>query len=271
MLALMPIMAAAQNNIKSAFDAIIKCPDARITESHTLEKDPTTGIKSGQSDIYRFELPSNKAKLIDKVFSAFDKDLEKAYSVNRGNSDNLEREIVLAVGNGETDGVLISDPNCEYVYSLFLAPPAEDSKGIYRYAYGISFKEKGGKLTGKLVITYATTLKHRQQLAQQRQNDMFRNLSNGAYVINSGNVTTQQSWFDSLMSYFQGMTSANSQTRIALATKAYKVIHDTSKYPDVTDADKSTIREILKAMIADKEYSETVLNKLLHQCLNGIK
>lgn len=46
MLAVIPITAAAQNNIKSAFDAIIKCPDAKIIESHTLAKDPSTGSKT---------------------------------------------------------------------------------------------------------------------------------------------------------------------------------------------------------------------------------
>ncbi len=74
MLAVIPITAAAQNNIKSAFDAIIKCPDAKIIESHTLAKDPSTGSKTGQSDIYRFVLPADKAYLIEQVVSAFDKD-----------------------------------------------------------------------------------------------------------------------------------------------------------------------------------------------------
>lgn len=67
------------------------------------------------------------------------------------------------------------------------------------------------------------------------------------------------------------MTSANTQTRIALATKAFKVIRDTSKYSEVTDADKEAVREILKGMISDKKYSESVLNKLLNQCLVEIK
>lgn len=270
MLSVIPMTAAAQNNIKSAFDAIIKCPEAKITESHTFEKDPSSGTKTGQSDVYRFVLLTDKANLLDNVVKAFDKDAEKAYSLSRGKSVNTESDIVLVVGNGDSDGVYITGPDCEYIYSLFLAPLEEDPNGIYRYAYGMNCKEEGGRITGKLVITYATTLKHRQEAAQQQRYDMLRNLSDRSFVI-SGNKSTQESWFDKLMSYFQSMTSANSQTRIALASKAYKVIRDTSEYPEVTDADKDAVREILKGMISDKKYSETVLNKLLTQCLSGIK
>lgn len=270
MFAVIPMMAAAQNNIKSAFDAIIKCPEAKITESHTLEKDPSSGTKTGQSDVYRFVLPASRANLLENVVTAFDRDADEAYSINRGKSVNTESDIVLTVGDGGRDGVYITNPDCEYIYALFLAPIAEDPKGIYRYAYGMNCKEENGKLIGKLVVTYATTLKHRQQAEQQRQYSMFRNLSNGVYVLQSDS-SAQQTWFDMLMSYFQSMTSANSQTRIALASKAYKVIRDTSKYPEVTESDKDAVREILRGMISEKKYSETVLNKLLNQCLTTLK
>lgn len=269
-LAVFSLTANAQNNIRSAFDAIIKCPEAQITESHTLEKDPATGTKTGQSDVYRFVLPANKLNLLENVVSAFDKDAEKSYSINRGRSVNTESDIVLTVGNGSTDGVYITSPGCEYIYSLYLAPLTEDPKGIYRYAYGMNFKEAEGMLVGKLVITYATTLNYRQQSERQRQFDVLRNFSNGAYVI-TGEDSTQQEWFDKLMSYFQSMPQANDQTRISLATKAFKVIRDTSKYPEVTEDDKDAIRDILQVMISEKKYSEAVLHKLLYKCLVGIK
>ncbi len=51
--------------------------------------------------------------------------------------------MILAVGNGEKAGVCINTPECEYIYSLFLAPLADDPKGIYRYAYGMNYKKKG--------------------------------------------------------------------------------------------------------------------------------
>jgi len=269
--AAIPMMAAARTNVKSAFDAIIKCPEAQITESHTLDKDPATNVKTGQSDVYRFALPANKSVLVKNVFSAFDKDADMAYSLNRGKAISSDLKIHLAVGDAGTGGVIINEPGCEYVYALYLASSSEDPEGIHRYAYGMNFKEEDdGKLVGKLIVTYATTLKYRQDAEKQRQYDFIHKFSKDANVISSSDLS-QNSWLDILMSCFQSMTSANSQTRIALATKAYKVIRDTSKYSEVTISDKEVVREILKGMISEKKYSETVLNNLLNQCLVILK
>ncbi len=190
-----------------------------------------------------------------------------AYSINRGKSVSTESDIVLTVGDGS--GVYINDPDCEYIYSLFLAPLSEDPDGIYRYAYGMNCKEVGDKLSGKLVITYATTLKYRQQVERQRQYDVLRNFSGGSSSNTSFTTSSQKSWFDMMLSYLQGMNSANPQTRIALASKAYKLICDSSSY-HITDADKDVIREILEGMISDKEYSETILHRLLQKCVESI-
>lgn len=267
MLVAVPMLATAQSNIKAAFDAIIKCPEARITDSHTLDKDPATGIKIGQSDVYRFVLPAAKSGLIKNVVSAIEKDSEEAYGINRGKSDDGDNGISVAIGNGERPGVKVAEPGCEYIYCLFLAPTSEDPDGIYRYAYGMNYKEEDGKLVGKLVTTYATTLKYRQQTSRQQQYDVLRNLSNGAYVIPG----TPQSWFDQLIGCLKNIGTAKPKIRISLATKAFKIIQNTSSYPEVSESDKDAIREVLKGMISDKKYSETVLYNLLNRCLIEIK
>ncbi|MDE7153140.1 MAG: hypothetical protein K2O00_01695 [Muribaculaceae bacterium] len=271
LIAAMPFTAAAQSNIRSAFDAIIKCPEATITDSHSLDKNPQTNVKTGQSDIYNFVLPADKMKLVKNVLSAFEKDSEKAYSINKGKYNPRESEIALAVGDGSGSGVTINDEESTYEYALFLAPASEDPSGVYRYAYAISYNEKGGKIRGKLIVTYALTLSQRQKIGRERQYSLLRDLSNNTMVIDTTDASQQQSWFDTLMSYFQTMTQANSQTRIALATKAHKLILNVSKYPDVTEAEKNTVREILKSMISDSKYSESVLNELLNQCLVNLK
>lgn len=270
-IAIAPLSGMAQSHIKSAFEAIIKCPEAQISETHSLDKDPDTNIKSGQCDIYNFVLPADKMKLINNVFSAFEKDNSAAYGCYRGKKTKHDPVKSIAIGDGSGNGVRINDDDTEYAYSLFLAPKPENSNGLrkYRYAYAMNFKESGGKIKGKLVITYATTLKYRQLMAEEKQLKIARTFNNGVNVV-SGNAL-QQTWFDILMSYLQTLSSAKEQTRIALATKAYKHVSNMAKYPEVTDADKTAAREILKALIADPEYSETVLNKLLQQCLNSIK
>lgn len=267
---IMPLATVAQTNVKAAFDAIIKCPEAKITESHQLEKDPMTNIKTGQCDIYNFILPADKINLVKNAVSAFNKDSEMAYSINQGNVMSDSYVVSLAVGDGSSSGVIISEPERDYIYATFLAPLSESPEGNYRYAYGMNYKEEKGKIEGKLIVTYATTLDYRQKKAREQQFDILRNLSGENAVFTTGN-SQQQEWFSTLMSYFQSMTSANSQTRIALATKAYKLIRDADKYPEVTESDKNTVREILRAMISDKKYSETVLNQLLNQCLVILK
>lgn len=263
----MTATAVAQTNVRAAFDAVIKCRDARITERHSLEKDPATNVKTGQSDVYQFELPASKINLVKNVISALGKDGDKAYSINSGTYRTGDPQISLAVGDGNNAGEKITEPGYKYAYATYLAPKSEDPSGIYRYAYGVSYKEDGGKVRGTLVVTYATTLQHRQNQAQKSSLPSgLSGFSSGAMII-----TQQMSWFDTLMSYFQNMTSANTQTRIALATKAFKLIQDSAKYPDVTQSEKEAVREILKGMISEEKYSEPMLNTLLNQSLIILK
>lgn len=262
-----PITVRAQTNIKSAFDTILKCPDVQITERNSIEKDPSTGRKTGGCETYRFELPPSKEALIKKVYSAFDKDAEKSYSFERGKILTPDNGPGLAVGDGRNT-IPLNDQDAEYVYALFLAPKTEDPDGIYRYAYAMIYKEEQGKIIGMLITTYATTLKYRQQLEQKRQSEVLRQWSKGTY---DNDDDSEKSWFGAVMTYIQSMATANTQTRIALASKAYQVIRDMSKYSDVTETDKETVRQILKGMIADKKYSDTILISLLNQCLVCIK
>lgn len=263
--AIFPMMAAAQSNIKSAFEAIIKCQDAKITEKHELDKDPYTHLKTGQSDVYSFVLPAQKMDLVQNVLSAFTQDSEVAYYISQGWSRPEDQALYLLVGDASNQ-VKLTEPNSDYVYALFLPEVSEDPEGIFRYAYGMNFKEEDDKIIGKLVVTYAFTLKHRQELREAKQNELLRSMSNGSSLVSSSGGS-QKSWFENVMSYFLTMNSAVPEVRISLATKAYELIHDSSKYPDVKSADKEAIRDVLKVMISDKKYSEPILNKLLNHCM----
>lgn len=256
-LATMPITVAAQKAIKSAFDTIITCPDAKISQSHSLEKDPETKIKTSQSDIYRFELPASREILIRNVLSAFGKESDTAYNISQGKDEAIQ----LAIGDGNSS-VALSSSGYDYIYALFLSPSSEDKEGKYRYAYGMSYTEEKGKISGILVITYATTLKYRQENGLQKTSQFDRITSDSS---------PQNRWFGTMMSYLQGMMKASPQTRIALAGKAFKLIQTAQDDVFVTKADKNAVREILKGMISDPEYSETVLNTLLNQCLIELK
>lgn len=261
----MPLLASAQKNIQSAFQAIIKCPEAKVTESVTLDKNLKTNIKTGESSVYSFSLPLTKKNLINNAIAAFDKDSEKTYSFQKGNAKQGDSSLGMAVGDNNNNSIRYNLPGYNYCYALFLAPKSEDPEGIHRYGYALVYKEGKDAIEGKMIVTYATTLMYRQKVEQERMQKAQQMYSN-----QWNNQNNQQNWFDQMIACFQGMPQANSQTRISLATKAYNLIKNVSQYQDVTVTDKNTIKEILKAMISDKEYSETVLNKLLNQCYNNL-
>lgn len=270
-LVLMPMAAAAQTSIKSAFDAIINCPDATVTDSHEFEKDPSTFEKTGQYDSYKFELPAGKMKLVKDLFAAFRKDSDKSYGIYNGKAAKNDSAILMACGDGTGAGVRVNPEGREYIYGLFMAPKSEDPDGKYRYAYAANYEEKDGKIIGRLIVTYALTLKYRQDmqkyekaLAEQR----FWDRSNGNEVTV---IKESNRWFDKVMQILQNMPSAKKQTRISLATQTLKLCQSVSKYQEVTAEEKDIIRNLLKAMTDDFTYQETILNNLLQQCLSSLK
>ncbi len=268
--AAIPIAASSQTNIMAAFDDIIKCKDASITETHSLERDPSTTTKIGQCDVWEFCLPADKIKLVKNVISAFGKDNAKAYSLNSGTAKNPNIKILLAIGEDGTQSVDMTEPGYDYIYSLFIAPTSEDPNGNHRYAYGMNHVQADGKITGKLVVTYATTLKYRQEQEKNNELKIFGQFSDGS-TTRMDFTPQQQSWFSTFMSYIQGLSEARPKARIALATKAYEHIGTLKDDNTVSAADKDTAREILKKTISDKRYSDPVLNQLLNSCLLRIE
>ncbi len=254
MLVCAPIAVSAQSNIRSAFDAIVKCSEAKITENITLDKDPNTKVKTGESEIYDFVLPASKMQLVKKVLAAFDKDADKAYKISRGSVVKGRDKIVLAVGDGTGEGVTVTQRG-EYTYALFLAPKSEDKTGNFRYAYAISYKENGEKIKGRLVVTYATTLKYRQEKARKRQLKVLR-------------VSAEHEWFDQVMEDLMSIQRVDQpHFRKRKATSAFNSICDLSKYPNVTASQIEVVRGVLNSMVGDSQYSEPVLNQLLKQCV----
>lgn len=267
LLILLPLTASAQKNIQSAFKAIIQCPQAQIKETSTLDKD-NKNIKTGESSVYNFRLPSNKKNLIKAAMTAFEKDKDSSYSFKVGTGRHNDSPLTVGIGDGKGTGIRVNNEGYDYLYALFLAPKSEDPEGNHRYSYSITYKEEKGDIVGKIVITYATTLMYRQQLEREKMRKKQQNFTGNN---NTNSQSNSQNWFNDIMSCFQSMNEAGPQTRIKLATKAYNLINNISKYPEVTITDKNTVREILKGLIQDKEYSETVLNKLLNQCYNNLR
>lgn len=264
---LVPVTAASQSNIKSAFEAIIKCPKAEITESHSLLKDRETNLKSGQDDVYGFTLPADRFDLIKNVLSAFDKDMTMAYVVKKGKNTGAESSIKL--NSGENGSISIDDPGCDYIYELFAPSKSEDPDGTHRYAYGFNYKEENGKIKGKLVINYSTTAEYRQQEERERQLKWLADM--GEINRSQSDGASQQSWFEQVMACVNGMGDPSPRVRTALATKAYNLIKDKRKYSNVTPQDIRTLHNIFKMMMQKPEYaSDSILIELLRECEAGL-
>lgn len=153
--------AHSQQHVQKAFEALLNEKYVEIKTQHSLEKDPETGKKEGEMDVYDFEFPSPTSKqqqLVKDVERAFDKDKEESYTLSSGNyGDNVS----LAVGDGKSAGVGLGRiKGSRYIYACFL--DKDDPEKNHRYAYAMEWLEKDKKITVRLVKTYATTQKYRQ-------------------------------------------------------------------------------------------------------------
>lgn len=260
---LAPMTAVSQTNIKSAFDAIIKCPQAEISDTHSLTRDRETNLKSGQDDIYKFILPSGKSGLVKNVLAAFDKDKDLAYEVKTGKNNGKESKMVLY--SGDSDGLTIDDPGCDYIYELFVPSKSEDPDGSHRYAYGFNYKEEDGKIIGKIIINYATTAEYRKKTKRESQLKWLADMDE--LNRKSSDATVQQSWFEQVMACVNGLEdNIDPKKRIALATKAYKLVSDTKNYPDISSQDKTTLRRIFGVLKDRPKLQDPVLKELINQC-----
>ena len=157
----LPSALMAQENIEKTFEALLNEKNVEIKTQHSLERDPETGKKTAQADVYDFEVSSptglSRIKAIQK---AFEKDKDAAYqyrTVSHPGSDYMS----LAVGDGKSQSVAIGKiKGSEYIYACFL--DKDDPEKKYRYAYAMEWLEKDKKTQVRLAITYATTQKYRQ-------------------------------------------------------------------------------------------------------------
>ena len=159
---LTPAAATAQENIKAAFDALLQRNESSNGQQHKLEKNPETGEKIAQLDVWEFSLPTTEMSLVTNIEKAFERDRDKAYTISSGRFPHASPEEyeALAVGDGSEVYYVGTIKGSDYTYAAFLDP--ED--GNHRYAYALEWKKTDdNQVIGKLAITYATTARYRQQ------------------------------------------------------------------------------------------------------------
>ena len=165
---LMPLTIHAQGHIKHAFNVLITDTSTKVESTQKFNKDPETGTKIGQLDVYEFTIPASHHNLVEDIEQAFNQDKEKAYSLGSTSTANkkLYNYKSLAVG-GEDNGYPLGEiKNSRYIYALFLDP--NDKSKTHRYAYAMEWCEGAKEIVGKLIITYATTQEYRRSKGQTR-------------------------------------------------------------------------------------------------------
>ena len=169
LLTAMPAAMTAQENIQKAFNTLLNDKIVETKTQHTLERDPETGQKSAQADVYDFVVTNASAlSRIKDIEKAFDKDKNAAYQIRSGNGNAGRNNVSLAVGNNSSQSVSIgSMKGSNYIYACFLDP--DDAEKKYRYAYAMEWLEKGQKTQVRLAITYATTQKYREKNSTRRR------------------------------------------------------------------------------------------------------
>lgn len=199
MLTALPSVLLAQQNIQKAFDELLNENIVEIKTQHTLERDPETGKKKAQMDIYDFEVanPTGISRVRD-IQRAFDKDKEDAYELRSGDHAGNDYHR-LAVGDGKSYSVAVGRiKGSNYIYALFL--DKDDPEKIYRYAYALEWVEKDKKTQVRLAITYATTLQYRNGKRQVKTfivNGQEVRVDGNSFSLSNGFPFGNSSVFDS--------------------------------------------------------------------------
>lgn len=198
MLTALPSVLLAQQNIQKAFDALLNENIVEIKTQHALERDPETGKKKAQMDIYDFEIanPTGISRIKD-IQRAFDKDKETAYELRSGDHAGNNYP-TLAVGDGRSQAVAVGRiKGSNYIYACFL--DKDDPEKSYRYAYALEWVEKDKKTQVRLAVTYATTLQYRNNKRQTR-----------TFIVNGEKVRVDGNSFSNSFSLGNGFPFDNS-------------------------------------------------------------
>ena len=212
MLTALPSVLLAQQNIQKAFDELLNENIVEIKTQHALERDPETGKKKAQMDIYDFEVanPTGIRRVRD-IQRAFDKDKETAYELKSGDHAGNNYH-TLAVGDGRSQSVAVGRiKGSNYIYALFI--DKDDPEKIYRYAYVLEWVEKDKKTQVRLAVTYATTLQYRNSKRQTRTfivNGEEVRVDGNSFSLSNGFPFGNSSVFDSDSTFFNHERSSES-------------------------------------------------------------
>jgi hypothetical protein len=288
MLMVYPSAMMAQQNVKKAFDALLKDNIVEIKTHHSLERDPETGRKESQADVYDLMItdPSVLHHIKD-IQKAFEKDNEAAYQLRTVSHAGSGPDYTsLAVGDGRPQPVAIGRmKGSDYIYACFL--DKDDPEKKYRYAYAMEWVEKEKRINVRLAITYATTQQYRQSHHRMKritingQNLNFDSNSfpfGNSFPFDSSSVfisdslsfnfsKTTESWlseFNTFKNLF--LKNPNSTASNYYASYIYKLCKKADELDELEK--KMVIRELEKLM---KSTDDELMQQMFDTSINRLK
>ncbi|MBR3726340.1 MAG: hypothetical protein IKN21_01890 [Prevotella sp.] len=283
LLTAMPAAMTAQENIQKAFEALLNDKIVETKTQHSLERDPETGQKSAQADVYDFVVTNASAlSRIKDIEKAFEKDKNAAYQIRSGNGNAGRNNVSLAVGNNRSRSVSIgSMKGSNYIYACFLDP--DDAEKKYRYAYAMEWLDKGQKTQVRLVITYATTQKYREKNSTRRRiiingqeinvdggNFSGFSLDNSSVFVNDSVYSLQRTnggWLTQFNIYKNRFL--NNPEGIAANTYVTQIYNLCKKADALDDDEKELVADELKRMKTKTE--DELIQKLFDMSIERLK
>lgn len=269
---MLPLAIQAQENIKKAFDVLIKDDKANVSTTHKLNKDPKTGKKEGQLDVYEFTIPLFKKLLVTNIESAFEKDQDKAYSINSGspNKSGYAYESI-AVGGGSSY-MLGNIKGSRYIFAAFIDP--QDKEKNHRYLYAMEWKEGESEIEGKLVITYATTAQFRSKQFLNNAEDLVNKLSKRSSVTTDKKIDISLDqinrgahlWLGKFHMYKKWFLEDDTEWSNKQAINIYELCKDVS--PLNAEEKKLIIGEIQKLR---KKTNDELIQKMFDMSIEKLK
>lgn len=283
LLTAMPAAMTAQENIQKAFEALLNDKIVETKTQHSLERDPETGQKSAQADVYDFVVTNASAlSRIKDIEKAFEKDKNAAYQIRSGNGNAGRNNVSLAVGNNRSQSVSIgSMKGSNYIYACFLDP--DDAEKKYRYAYAMEWLDKGQKTQVRLVITYATTQKYREKNSTRRRiiingqefnvdggNFSGFSLDNSSVFVNDSVYSLQRTsggWLTQFNIYKNRFL--NNPEGIAANTYVTQIYNLCKKADALDDDEKELVADELKRMKTKTD--DELIQKLFDMSIERLK
>ena len=283
LLTAMPAAMTAQENIQKAFEALLNDKIVETKTQHSLERDPETGQKNAQADVYDFVVTNASAlSRIKDIEKAFEKDKNAAYQIRSGNGNAGRNNVSLAVGNNRSQSVSIgSMKGSNYIYACFLDP--DDAEKKYRYAYAMEWLDKGQKTQVRLVITYATTQKYREKNSTRRRiiingqeinvdggNFSGFSLDNSSVFVNDSVYSLQRTnggWLTQFNIYKNRFL--NNPEGIAANTYVTQIYNLCKKADALDDDEKELVADELKRMKTKTD--DELIQKLFDMSIERLK